>query len=295
MFNICIAFNAGSYGTFIEWCLNYFTERNFPQELLFTESGSSHMFIGNVLYDIDYLKKFIIDPTSNKEAIYRLHPKIHENENIIDNMQFITNTFKKTIFIHPTEYSIIWNINNKFDKIYTNGWLSHIKDHISKNLLGWGGKNLDEISIWELREFLSLYICQQHTSESGIDVLDDLKKNEKVLFVSIDELRDSFKETLTNIINHCELNFINKEKIDLVYQGWVSCQYHKDKDLIVSNIVNAVLNDINFSWDNVKLTLIDEAFVQMRLRKHNINIKCFELNTFPSSTSELKPLLYYAT
>ena len=40
------------------------------------------------------------------------------------------------------------------------------------------------------------------------------------------------------------------------------------------------------------VTILDEAYVQDRLRKHGYLIRCYGLNTFPKTSAELRELLY---
>lgn len=69
MFNICIVYSAGSYGTFVEWCLNYFSNPFFPQDLPFLTQGNSHKFAGNHLSIIEGVKAFVADGTGLKKKV----------------------------------------------------------------------------------------------------------------------------------------------------------------------------------------------------------------------------------
>jgi hypothetical protein len=293
MFNICVAFNCGSYGTFIEWCLNYFSNKDFPQKLPFINNGSSHNYAGNQLVTFDNLKAFVENPTSDRNSIVRFHPKVFEDERIIDNMRFVAEHFNKVIFLHPTKNSMIWNINNKFDKNFDEDWLLFNKEQILENLSHWEVSSLDGIEIWKLREFLSLYIYDQHIAESGLNLLNDLKTEFKnILFVPLEDLRDKFKQTINTLFDYSELNLINQDKIEVIFDNWINCQYHKNKDNLVNKITTAIVDNVDLSWSNENLSIIDESFIQMKLYNKGIKIKCFNLNKFPTSTNELKPFLY---
>ena len=293
MYNICIAFNGGSYGTFIEWCLHYFSNSNFSQELPFTDSGNSHKFIGNHLLNIKNVTEFVNNSNSDKNAIVRFHPKTHEQDSILNNLTFVKENFKKVIIIHPTEESLVWNIHNKFEKIWSQGWLWYNETDIVKNLTKWEINNLDSMAVWQKREFLSFYIYKQHLMETELLSMEKFKsKLPDALFISIDTLRDNFKNTIIKIFDYCDMQIINYEKIDVIYQHWIEKQYHKDKDNLVKNITHAIINNVNLNWQDEQLTIVDEAMIQMGLRNNGIEIKCFQLDKFPSSTNEIRPLLY---
>ena len=70
---------------------------------------------------------------------------------------------------------------------------------------------------------------------------------------------------------------------------------YTQKDIIVDNIVNAIIAGTEYDWGEGKLSLIDESIVQMRLRDlHELDLKCYNLNVFPTNTTDLKKLLFNA-
>lgn len=292
--DIFVLYNAGSYGTFIEWCINFFSKKDFPQDLPFLETGSSHGFKGNPLNSIDNLHEEFTKNRLNFET-FRIHPKNTENEKIEENIKTIIGYNGKIVFLHPTYNSILWNINNKFDKVNViEKEYIFTHEHIIMDVItNWGVKKLDDMSRWQLREFLSLYIYKQHLSESGLEDIENFKKQfPEVLFIEIEKIRDNFNDTIIKILQYCNLTFVNKQKINYVYQNWLKYQYHKFKDNIINQIVIAILNNFPYDWSNQEISLIDEAFIQMKLREKNIEIRCFNMNSFPTSVKSLRPFLY---
>ena len=136
MKNVCIVFNGGNYGTFLEWCLHYFTDTTFTETLPFTKLGNAHNYEGHHLHSfkgfVDY-----IDSTDNFSLV-RGHIRNTVNDNQIENFRYIYNNFKKTIFLHCTKDTLLWSINNKFEKIYGDKWLEHNKELFETNLQAWG-------------------------------------------------------------------------------------------------------------------------------------------------------------
>lgn len=296
MFNVAIVFNAGSYGTFIEWCLHYFSDHTFSQNMPFTNTGSSHNFQGNHLDNMDNVRRYVNNSSSDKTSIVRFHPKTSKEESILDNLKFVSEYFKKIIFLYPTENSIIWNINNKFEKIWEHGWIYENKDIIRKNLSNWEVNNLTDMQVWQQREMLSLFIRQQHIAETGMNLIDAMKiQFPNILFVSIDDLKDKFYSSMLKIFDYCGIKIINHDNIHFVYKNWISNQYHCNKDILVDTIIKHIINKQYFNLRNKNLTLVDEAFIQEGLRNRGIEIKCYNMNVFPKSINKLQSLLYVTT
>ena len=240
MKNICILFNAGSYGTFLEWCLHYFSGAT--DSIPFNSNGNSHKWSGNHLLNISHCKSIVV--SLDADAIVRFHPKSTEIENITDSLTFATENFKKVIYLTPTDNSIAWSIDNKFEKIWKEGWAKHEEWRILENLTAWNVKNLDEMESWELREFLSLYIYPQHLAETELEKLQDMRKEfTKVQFIPIELLRDDFKNTIIHLLDYCDLMPVRLDQIDKIYKTWIELQYHRNKDQTIKFIVDASVNN----------------------------------------------------
>ena len=291
MKNICILYSGGSYGTFIEWCLNYFSGT--AEALLFNENGSSHKFRGNQLIDfsgcVDYVN------SADDFSIVRFHPKVLKDENLLDNLRFVNSHFKKVIYLSPTKDSFAWSLNNKFEKVWEEGWIKHNKALLEKDIGEYSPTiPLEYMTRWELREFLSLYLYQQHLLETELEKTPTVQKEfTNFQFITLDNLRDNFKNTIISLLDYCQLDIVNLDKIEEVYQSWISYQYHYFKDRILNDIIESILNNTYYDWEEKKLTLIDETLVQYHLRQHNIEIKCYNLNSFPTNTDNLRTYFDY--
>ena len=286
----CILFNGGSYGTFIEWSLNYFSNLDFCNELPFTATGSSHNFVGHHLVDFASCKEYV---TSNITfPMVRLHPKTLSTENIIENLDFINQNFEKVIYIMPTFNTIAWNINNKFEKIWDEGWIAHNQHTIAKDLAEYNPMiPLEHMTKWELREFLSLYIFNQHVTETELHlstVPGIVSRYSNFHFVTIDALRDNFASSLKLMLSYCNLELSRSNQIEAVHASWLATQFNSHKDIVISKIVDSVLSNNVYDWAEITLTLVDEALIQHYLRTHGMNIRCYDLDTFPTNSIDLR-------
>ena len=277
-----ILFNAGNYGTFVEWCLGYFSG-SLNDNKPFCNDGSSHSFAGNHLLNMQGWRDYLQSPTSHK--LVRLHPKTYEDESLIASALEVLETADVAILMYNNYDSVLLHLNNKFEKI---GFLKKQEKFVLHNLEGWDHQSFADMQIWEVREFLSLYIYRQHLSEAEMD--DVLAfEHPKLKKIDIRMLFDHFEVTIKQLLEVCQLPVI-KNNFDEIYSQWISTQRHHQKDKIVSNIVNAVVNHEYLNWS--PLTVVDEAIVQMQLRDlHNLDLRCYNLNVFPTNTTDLQKLL----
>lgn len=284
-----IIYNGGAYGTFVEWCLYYFSG-NIEHDLPFNNNGNSHKFNKPTLEGIDAWRNFV--RSGNNVRTVRVHPKLYQHENAVSNIIEIISSAKKSVLLYPDQHSIIWNINNKFTKMFNKPWIEHNSDFFFENLKRWNPtiKSVDEMATWQLREFLSHYLLPQHLSELDFTELD-LFVHPNVLKISISKLVFDFEKTIKDILVFCNFS-IARNNFQEIYNHWVMLQVHKDKDQIVKKIVESVVNNTYYDWIMENLTIVDESFIQMILRDHyNLDLKCYNLDVFPTNTKDLKNLL----
>ena len=60
-----------------------------------------------------------------------------------------------------------------------------------------------------------------------------------------------------------------------------------DENELVDLIVKHTIKKIPYTWSTEKLTIIGEAKIQYLLRSKGYDLKCFDLNVFPTSSTEL--------
>lgn len=291
MNRICIVFPGGSYGTFLDWCLNYFSKPDTDQTMPFRTTGSSHNFDGNHITVSDLASY----GTEHKLNTARLHPKTNAEDDIFEVLEYVKGYFEKVIYLHPTVDSMAWTINNKFEKVWDEGWVKHYEAQFQDNLKSWNKNSIDGMETWEQREFLSMYIYQQHLIENEVENLEPIKSQfPDFLFVDITDLRDQFRATLGQVFAYWGHELVNIDQIDSVFRTWIDLQRHCHKDKAIKHIADSVCNDQACDWSADKLTLADEALLQMQLRNRGLELRCFDLNQFPTSTDKLRPYLYVA-
>lgn len=287
-----IAFNGGTYGTYLEWCLTTLssTEKIVPP---FTSIGNSHAFKGNHIVNIDRWKAFKIENRLDQFA--RLHPKHHQHESLDDNMNYLCDTADSVVYLYPDKDSILFQLNNFTYKIWQDWW-AHSFDseiHVDKIYKNWPVSRDTEISnipTWIKREFLSLYLMP-----AWFDQVEwyhpDRWSHPKCCVVKVNQLLHDFENTINRVKIHCNLQF-KKDVGELLpyHQQNLKLQKYINQDQLCNQIISAVVNNQVFEWE--KLTLTSESWLQWELRNCGFEIRCHGLDMFPTNSVQLKELLY---
>jgi hypothetical protein len=212
---------------------------------------------------------------------------------VLDNLKLVSPHFKKVIFNIPTKDTIIWSLNNKLEKIWsTSEWLRRNDILINNNVKKWKScDSVNQLDVWELREFLSFFIYEQHLAETDlIDILINYKNLKNMHIITLEDLKNNFKDTIHNLLDYCQIKPIRIETLDYIHSAWLENQHHIFKDDLIFKIIDSLLNNRFYSWHDKKLTLADEALIQYFLRLHNTELQCYNLNVFPTNTEDLKKL-----
>jgi len=285
---IPIIFQGGAYGTFVEWCLNYFSGEDVVENP-FNLNGNSHRFRGNHLLHIDGWRNYL---TANENFKFvRFHPKVKETESIIETIEETLLHAPKVIVLYHDDTLTLLGINNKFDKIWKEGYLKHNEDDLNNHYRNWNKSSREHMDIWEIREFLSMYIFKQHAAEFENNLIEKYE-NKNIKKINIKNLFFNFENTIKDLLLWSDLALV-KDNFREIHDIWTSKQEHKNKDVIAKKIIESILEEKYYDWSNYNLSIIDEAFVQMTLRDlHKLDLRCYNLNVFPTNTKDLKDLLF---
>lgn len=295
---LCIAYNAGAYGTYLEWLLNTLCN-NQPIQDPFSKSGvtignSHNSTLGRQLRTIEGWRSY--KQSSQDLATLRLHPKTQSNHNIADNLQEILQDCERSILIYPSPGHELLCINNWFTKVYDTedvlqGALRNLDiDQIRKN---WPIDLHDSAAIprWILREYLSFYLVP-----AWLDQVEwffpDRWQHERCFVIYTNELLHQIEPTLERIRDFWGKEFSKDIKDIMRYHDqMLNLQQHLYQDTLCQQIVESVLdpNDF-FGW--APLTLASESWVQWKLRTMGIEIRCNRLDVFPTNNQSLYELSY---
>jgi len=272
-----IAYNAGSYGNFTGWCLDWIQGRYTENTRPFTSMGNSH---NNNLKWFPTVDDAIALPVTNSHV----HPITLESENIITQMEKLLSVYDKVVLLYPDLNDFLWNCNNKLNKVWgVQGWID--RNITNYCLDGWKGKDP-----WELREWFSLWLHDQHMSESRYKDIVNYKNN-RVFKIPINKIRDDFINTFQSLSKYLKLDNVRSTKdLEKLHKDWLLNEKHLYKDRLIENLVYATINNIH--KEMIDLTIFDQADIQRRLRLQGYEIKCYGLNEWPKTTTQLRELIY---
>lgn len=292
--NYIIVFNAGSYGSFISWYCLWLQGKFNANERPWSKANTAHGWTRENFFDS------IDEAISNKTMYGMVHPKTTSHCSLIQVLDRLLTAYSKIIFLYPDDDTMIWNINNKHDKVYMGEWKNFIFDpkRSTGNWLEYQLKSNEDIinwtqstpQNWQIREWLSYYSLSQHKSEVDVESISDIN-NTNILKISMSDLRDRFQLVTESIHDFLGIAALRtNHEISTLYDDWAEKQIHKHKDSFVSDVINCILADQDA--DMRDLTLVDQAEIQRVLRdKHGIELKCFGLDNWPSSVYQLTPFL----
>lgn len=296
---IHILFLPGTFGSTINHVLKNYTVgstiTSYPVDYLLTDDGSMHLenkqgHWENQLQLKQYFNNEIDQNIKISTPIYPL-PDLKAQD--IINLFRVNRPRDRYIFLYVNNIADAeLNMLMQYYKI-AKGIFNHtVKIFCGKNehnILNWNSNysHWSQMQTWELREWLSLFY---------IEWVDEWLTAKQ--FVPNDWLgitnRAILDDTYHVFIEVC--NFYgkldkNKEKKLFEFsQVWrAKQQYIIDEYNLIETIVQKTLNHENFTWS--KLCLISESMIQQKLRSNGYEIKCFQLNEFPTSSEKLGRLL----
>jgi hypothetical protein len=326
-----IYYPPGCYGTFFEWAYKFFNKNSLIHTFPFRKDGSSHDFNGNFKISVEFEPYLNSDEELDVIRIHPgVFSTVNSNEVFYKNsyydlvktdLTFIRENFKKTLVLHPTKSQMHWVMNNLTDKLcmteeefnvrfkplgYTKEYISDafVRDEVLKHKLAlqselsqvnvsqWQKNSIMDFDVWELRELMSLYwfVREKDLFACWDDLILEFAD---IKFISMGELKNNFQKTILNYLDYFEVDVDQDKlcKLPELESQWRSLQPHINKDQLVNDIVDSILENKNLDWSGEKISLTDEAFIQKRLSDQGRQIKCWNLNVFPTNTKDFSPLI----
>jgi len=287
-----ILFNGGAYGTYVEWCL---TSLSTSDQLSspFRANGASHNFDGNHLLNMQGWRQYLSG--SDHSKFVRLHPKTDKNHSLKNHLDEILQSVDQVIFLYPDTDSVLLNLNNWIDKVWYNRWIDFIGSEVDykKIYKNWPiapDTAIKDIDVWIYREFLSMYLVPSWQSQVEW-YFPDKWQSPRCRYIFVKDLLHDFENTITAIADFLKLDVQRPISALLQYHEQnIKLQKHIDQDKICNYIIDSILNGDFITWN--ALPIVSEAWIQWRLRELGYEIRCHGLDTFPTTSVQLKELLY---
>lgn len=295
---IPIMFNGGSYGSFLHFVIININNPNITAP--FSKEGGSHNFDFNVLHYKS--NKFVITHRAHNNFI-KYHPKTEKDQNIIDEINRVVKLTQRSILIHTAPENELLVMNNVYFKIWDN-WFEEAeftnnklerKKFVDNLYLNWNiPKNtpFNDIPRWIKREFLSFYYFPAWHCLHSYNEINSFE-HPNVYNLSTHDILHDFENTIQNIANFCGIEKINNlNELLEIHNNMIKLQKNLNKDNICKDIITHFENNTEYKFTN--LTIIDEAWIQWKLRNKGFEIRCNDLNVFPDNITQLKKITYNA-
>lgn len=281
----CIAYPPGAYGNFIAWTLEWLQGKYPVDYRPFNNNQKNKIYFNNHAWNSVYAH-------SVNEACALAHSGVllhlsKKDMTLESQIKHLHSVYDKILYIYPEPNDFVWYMNNYDKKAIPQGWVKEFKDLLDENSHHWQGNQR-----WELREQLSFLLHEVCTAGSGIRELHKLDKK-YIEIIPINQLRDNFEKTIIDIANWLDLEIFRTHKeIDTLYHDWLEREIFANKDKLISDLVDAIINNKHMSMKD--LTIVDECEIQRQLRVLGYEIKCYGLNEWPETTTQLRELIYEA-
>ena len=157
------------------------------------------------------------------------------------------------------------------------------------NIVNWNINytSWQEMKAWELREWMSIFYPQWILEWVNSK---DVKFNCNPFLVSNIDILTNLENTFLKISEYLGLTVINKKELTHFCDKWTKAQqYIIDEYKSIELIVNNTLSNEKYDWPI--LNIIAESIIQKRLRDAGYELKCYNLNTFPTNSKTLANLL----
>jgi len=291
---IPIIFNPGSFGTYLNFVLDNLESSHIRPP--FQLDGSSHNYKCNWLYYENGEFRLEIK-TDSKYVLY--HPKTSNEESIVENIKRVSNLVSECILIYPENDSLMISLNSYYYKRTNGSYLETLpkqeKDFLYSN---WNLKqNTHPLDIprWVVREYLSFRLIDEY-----LDILEwdnNIKKQlplDNIYYLDLTKFLYHYDDTLSDIINYFgyTTNFDSRQELAVIHIQMLILQKTVNSDGMSREIILGLLENKNDNLVMAGLTIVDESYIQYVLRKYGYELKCNDLNHFPTHLGDLRNLIY---
>ncbi len=287
-----IIYPGGAYGTFLQWCLHWFSGNIGIDTLPFLPNGSAHQWLGAATGDItgkshktiDYWLHSEVEPLTLRSHVDPQGMLPHEHRSLI--MQY-RDSFRRIILINnhvDCHLLMLHNVLTKTRDLTTSKLFESVIERYGVQFAA-----SDTVPHWQLREMLSYWHENWHC------YLNDLYQpihDEKIININVKFLLDDFESCIINLFDSINLTMTRKSEIARIKDEWLKLQKFTTIDQQCRDIVNATIQNKCISAQACMSSVIDEAFVLYKLRvDHNLDFQCTGQDQFPCTTFDLKAKL----
>lgn len=296
---IHIIFLPGTFGSTINHVLKTYTQQKadlkVDSKFFLTNDGSMHLadknghwqnsqelmnfFNNEIDQNIEISTPFYPLKDLHANEIIELFKKFRPNDRYI--FIYVDNIASAELNMLMQYYKIAKGILNMSIDLFCNS--------SKHNIINWdlNYTHWSQMQTWELREWLSLFYidwvnewteAKNYVPDSWLKLnAADIIENPYDTFIKVCDYYDKF-------------NLEKERELDEFAILWKSKQqYIIDEYTLINKIVNSAINNNTLNWK--KLNIVSESMIQQKLRAKGYEIKCYDLNNFPTNAKKLHTLL----
>jgi len=296
---IFLTYHPGSYGSYLRWVLDYANDQGHRFSTIssdpFLPDGSAHNFNRqdsthpNGLAEIERC----LDEVANEPCGYRIYrtvPVVDRIHNIDDVLSVMFNK------LSTQDRCIYVSVNSQHDRdlVFLNtefkieNTLDALSEQLDPKTSTYGETKFMESPRWMQREILSMWYDKMMLSLTANPTLD----YPDLLIIRLEDILKGDPVMLARkMLDHCGLGF--RDGVD-----YVLLHQHKMMLSLQSSIVtlDETYRAVDACLQGLDMplryqTLFSESILQCKLRELGKEIRCYDLNEFPSSTADLIRLL----
>jgi hypothetical protein len=298
---IHILFVPGTFGSTVQYTIRQFDKNLIDnrilclQDELILPDGSMHSFVKTGHYTLLQDLNDFLDGKTDRDIIITspIYPMVDAHAESIIALFVDRRPNDKFIFIYvadieQAEITILAHYH-KISTGFKNLSIGTLCGDNQHDIINWNPKytHWSQMRQWELREWFSKFypVWVQEWIEAKNYVPPSW------LTISSGDILNNTNETFKKIINKTgNFNSDFQDDFDDFVDLWRSKQqYILDEHATIKNIVKFTVDNIPYTWE--KLNVISEAIIQRRLRDAGYEIKCYNLNEFPTNSLDLYNLL----
>lgn len=284
--SVLIIYTSGAYGTFLDWCINYFSGQIADDCVPFQTNGNAHGWRGCSTGDVNSIDYQTIDWWLNNGDV-PLVLRTHMHDDMYCQQEFLLRYaphFRKVILMcnHvDCHLLILQNMLTKTKCIDPSTFFTQVADRFRQQF-----RTDQVIPRWQLREMISYWHEDWHCFMTDLYQQSD---HPSVINVHPRRLIEDFEQCLIELFQQLDIKMSRRSDLEAVKDRWLALQKFKDIDQQCCDIVKAVVTNQNISTAPLDNNVINEAFVLYKLRvEHNLDFACTGVDDFPVDSQTLR-------
>lgn len=272
---IHVVYPQGCYGSYLMQCIYIYSDlgnkTTKPKLKINNKTGSSHQ-----IRESDIVKKYF------------------EFYHLTDVIPYKTR-YKNSIVVLPSSNNLLDYMDNQYLKRENGNIIDWIKTQESENIIKnklskfWNYSGyLNNCPNWIFREYISFFIKDSWSFGYDRNFYEKFPSDIKI---ETNQLFDVSNSAVIDIIHNLGLSLVcDFDEIKESTKYWIGTQKFHNIQNKCDSWINSIIS--NSYQKNPCLTIIDEAYVQMELRKMGYEIRCDGLIEFPESSLDMHKLVY---